>query len=226
MRDHLVAGLRDHIPGYCGVFVEAGANNGMSLSNTLHLERECAWSGLLVEPIPHLAAAARANRPNAIVEEVALVSRKYDRTSIHLTYGNLQSLVRGARPSRESEIAHASAPSLEQRPVDTYDVEARAVTLSSLLDAHDLRVIDFLSLDVEGYEPQVLDGLDLSCHQPRFILVETWSWTARAIASRLATNYDPVAVFDVLTPEEAALSQLAEVKAGSKWDALFRARSA
>ena len=35
-----------------GIFVEAGAYNGEELSNSLYLERELGWSGLLVEPDP------------------------------------------------------------------------------------------------------------------------------------------------------------------------------
>ena len=45
--------------------------------------------------------------------------------------------------------------------------------LSSLLDEHRLGAVDLFSLDVEGYEVEVLRGLDFSRHAPRFILVET-----------------------------------------------------
>src|SRR5262245_47416510 len=56
-----------------GVFVEAGANDGVEQSNTYVLERYRKWRGLLVEPVPELADACRRNRPNAVVECAALV---------------------------------------------------------------------------------------------------------------------------------------------------------
>src|SRR5689334_13139538 len=56
-----------------GIFVEAGANDGLSQSNTAYLEFYLGWRGLLVEPIPELAVACRLNRPGAIVEQCALV---------------------------------------------------------------------------------------------------------------------------------------------------------
>src|SRR3954454_19731642 len=57
-----------------GYFVEAGANDGYAQSNTYYLERFHGWRGLLVEPIPSLAAEARRNRPDASVVECALTS--------------------------------------------------------------------------------------------------------------------------------------------------------
>ena len=37
-----------------GLFIEVGANNGFSESNTYYLERFRNWNGILIEPIPHL----------------------------------------------------------------------------------------------------------------------------------------------------------------------------
>jgi hypothetical protein len=48
----------------------------------------------------------------------------------------------------------------------------RVVTLDSLLEKHRIARIDFLSLDVEGYEMEVLDGLSLDRYRPGFILIE------------------------------------------------------
>ena len=42
-----------------GFFIEAGANNGVKFSNTLFFERYRNWRGLLIEPIPNLAADCR-----------------------------------------------------------------------------------------------------------------------------------------------------------------------
>ena len=47
-----------------------------------------------------------------------------------------------------------------------------ARTLSSILDQHNITSIDLLSLDVEGFELQALQGLDLERHKPHFLLIE------------------------------------------------------
>ena len=59
---------------------------------------------------------------------------------------------------------------VQEAPEHEFTVPAR--TLSSVLDEANAPEIDLLSLDVEGFEPQVLAGLDLDRHAPRFILVE------------------------------------------------------
>ena len=48
-----------------GFFIEAGANDGLTQSNTYWLERFRGWRGLLVEGLPDLAAACRRNRPRS-----------------------------------------------------------------------------------------------------------------------------------------------------------------
>jgi len=46
-----------------GIFVDAGAGDGISNSNTLFFEMERAWDGLLIEPIPEIFARMAENRP-------------------------------------------------------------------------------------------------------------------------------------------------------------------
>ena len=48
-----------HLPDRPGIFVEAGAHDGLTQSNTAMLEFSFGWTGLLVEPIPELAARCR-----------------------------------------------------------------------------------------------------------------------------------------------------------------------
>ena len=82
-----------------GYFVEAGGNDGISQSNTAYFERYLGWKGLLIEPIPDLAARCKANRPQAIVECCALVAKDFPNSVVEMHYCNLMSLVRGARGS-------------------------------------------------------------------------------------------------------------------------------
>ncbi len=75
----------------------------------------------------------------------------------------------------------------------TYEVEVPARTLSSLLDEARIGAVDFLSLDVEGLEIEVLEGLDLSRHRPAFLLVEFWTEERLArIGAILGQDYELV----------------------------------
>jgi FkbM family methyltransferase len=149
-----------------GFFVEAGANDGFTQSNTYWLERFRDWRGILVEPMPELAAEARLSRPASTVVECALVSADDTRTSLRMRFGDLMSIVDGAH----DEDWAAAGTVLGWR--DPYELDVRARTLSSLLDERGAPEVDLLSLDVEGFEAPALRGLDLDRHAPRYVLVE------------------------------------------------------
>jgi FkbM family methyltransferase len=153
------------------VFVEAGAFDGFLQSNTYYFERIKGWTGLLVEPVPELSEACRRERPDSAVVRAALVPPELEGKPVTLTVASLMTLVHGAQGSPEADRAHASAGTRGGREPN-YDIVVRGATLSTLLDEVGIGEIDLLVLDVEGYEPEALSGLDLERHAPRFVLVE------------------------------------------------------
>ena len=183
-----------HLPDRPGVFVEAGAHDGLTQSNTAMLEFRFGWTGLLVEPIPELAARCRLNRPGALVEQAALVAADHGKDTIRMTYCNRSSIVEGGRGSRADDAAWLEACRRipDQRDVETYNVIVPARTLSSILDDRGLSEIDFMSLDLEGYEAAALRGLELERHRPTMLLVEISS-ERQEIERVLRPWYDTVA---------------------------------
>jgi FkbM family methyltransferase len=154
-----------------GIFVEAGANDGQTQSNTAYFARHRGWRGLLVEPIPELAGRCRIARPESIVENCALVDANADGQSVSMTYCGLMSVVDGGWREPEAERAHIES-GRQIQSLTTYHLDVPGRSLSTLLDKHKIENVDLLSLDVEGFERQALEGLDLQRHRPRFILVE------------------------------------------------------
>lgn len=154
-----------------GFFIEAGANNGVSQSNTVYLEIYQNWTGLLVEPIPKLAKSCRHNRPDCIVENYALVPFDYDQVEIEIYYCNLMSIVKNAVLTQEEVDKHIERGAKLQN-IKSYELKVPAINLNSLLEKHKIKRIDLLSLDVEGFELPVLKGIDFNQYRPRFLLIE------------------------------------------------------
>lgn len=150
--------------GHVGTFLEIGANDGYSQSNTWYLERRLGWRGILIEPLPRLYRACLRARPRATVYNYACVPPDGP-TTVTMVDRNLMSVTLGAQSAAE-----------ERARIDGHEkklVRVPTATLSGLIDQSGFRSVDLISIDVEGAELGVLAGLDLRRHRPRWLLVET-----------------------------------------------------
>lgn len=141
-----------------GVFVEVGANDPVAGSQTWLLEQN-GWRGVLVEPQASLCEKLRSTRSRSQVFQVAcscpgsegeadLILTEYD--------GNAT-----LRPQRDSHgINYVGAE------------RVRITTLDSVLQAAGVSRIDFISLDVEGHEIEVMRGFSFEKYKPSLILIE------------------------------------------------------
>jgi FkbM family methyltransferase len=154
-----------------GFFVEAGANDGVSQNNTLYYEKNFGWHGILIEPIPELANKCKINRPKSIVGNYALVSDDFKENFLTMRYCNLMSVVKGGMKTKAEEDQHIKSGS-ELKNITSYEVDVPVSTLSNILEKNMIKKVDFISLDVEGYELEVLKGFDFKKWQPSYILIE------------------------------------------------------
>jgi FkbM family methyltransferase len=174
-----------------GFFLEAGANDGLSQSNTYWFETFRNWRGVLVEGVPELARACAMNRPRAKVFHAALVAD--DATEqVTMKTAHLMSLVAGAFGSEAADRKHVEEGIAVQKlgAGAAREIRVPARTLTSILAEVRPARFDLLSLDVEGYELQALKGLNLERFCPRYILVEARS--PPDVERLLASSYDHV----------------------------------
>ena len=160
-----------YLPKTPGFFIEAGANDGIRQSNTHVLEKKFGWTGLLVEPIPRLAKLCSRYRKRSIVVNAALVPFSESGKFVHLEDVDLMTSMQMHVDSDDGEKWIQRAESIQG--ITRKSVQVRGRALSEIIDEMGSPNIDFFSLDVEGYELSVLQGLDLSRHCPKFMLIET-----------------------------------------------------
>jgi FkbM family methyltransferase len=189
--------LAPYLPSWSGVFVEAGASDGYRQSNTYYLERFCGWTGVLVEPIPESYRRCVRDRPRSRVFNCALVPEGGPST-VKMSYHGLVSTMADASSEREY-------PPFFRDWERGYDVTVPGRTLNAVLADAGIDRVDFLSLDVEGFELAVLAGLDLDRHKPGFVLVET-NGAEAAISERLGAPYE---VLLRITPNDVLYRRLA-----------------
>lgn len=154
-----------------GFFFEAGANNGIDESNTHFLEM-IGWDGILVEPNPTKYNECIVNR-NCKIIQGALVSSDYKQPTVN---GNF---LRTDRNSLMCAIFDIPDYFTEHQKQEIYGkinegaVEVPAYTLEHIFDLNNVNHVDFLSLDLEGYEVAALTGLNFDKIKPTYILIET-----------------------------------------------------
>ena len=187
-RHKLDVKLDEYLPER-GFFVEAGAMDGFIASNTYYLERIKGWRGILIEPIPDYFRECVRQRPGSQVLQCALVAPDFAAKAVTMTFAESQSFVKSAGENAES----LSPPDAAEK-ARSYSVEVPARTLTSILSEQNVRTIDFLSLDVEGFEIEAIRGLDFAMHKPTFMLVECLTPQALgAIQQQLQPHYELVA---------------------------------
>ncbi len=93
--------LSPYLPAGPGFYVEAGAYDGYTESNTYYLERFKGWTGVLVEAIPALYAECVRRRPRSYVANCALVSSEFPDDEVAMQFGGVMSVVKDYRMSPE-----------------------------------------------------------------------------------------------------------------------------
>lgn len=141
-----------------GFFVEVGANDPQFLSQTWHLEQK-GWRGILVEPLPERADELRKKRPGSQVFEVACGSPEQ--------VGEAKFYI-GEADQLSSLQKHIDDPNVHYKTSITVKVR----TLDSILEEAKAERVDFISIDTEGTELDVLKGFSLERWKPRLLLIE------------------------------------------------------
>jgi FkbM family methyltransferase len=148
-----------------GVFVEVGAFDGDSWSNTSGLA-DGGWSGVYIEPIPTYAQLCRNRHPGANIRVIqcAISSEQSDLT---LEVGGPLSTA-----SSETKTAYSSIE-WARGVIFSNQIKVSAYPLDLVLQSLKIpQFFDLLVVDVEGFEEKVFSSFNLTWWKPKMMIVE------------------------------------------------------
>ena len=172
--DRLVALFAEMFPN--AFVVQIGANDGISGDPLADGFSKTRWSGLLVEPVPHLyerLVAQYRDRPGMRIERAAVSTYDADAPLFRLR------TVPGESPEWFNQLATLDRDVLLKHrssipEIDSLVIEERVPTvrLDTLLARHGISKIDLLVIDTEGHDLEVLRSLDFRRFCPTVLMFE------------------------------------------------------
>lgn len=152
-----------------GVFVEIGAYDGVAFSNTYFFERELGWTGLCIEPNPEPFAALQNNRKAHCIQGCIA-----DRTGSvkFLQISGYASMLSGIKDKQHPKHLERIHKEVSQKGGATTEIEVPTFTLKDLASKYKIHRIDFLSIDTEGNEWDILSSIDFDAIDIDVITIE------------------------------------------------------
>jgi FkbM family methyltransferase len=149
-----------------GTIVEVGAADGINNSNSKYFI-DLGWKSLLIEPNPNNFNKLKnihSNNENVILEMVGCSNEKKV-TTFYIDHNDEYQQI-----STYSEQQKINCESYYKCGFE--EITSEITTLQSLLDAHNIKNIDILSIDTEGYDLLTLEGIDFDISNIKYICIE------------------------------------------------------
>jgi FkbM family methyltransferase len=152
-----------------GTFLDIGANDGKTLSNTYFFEKELNWRGICIEPIPSVFAKLRKER-TCICENCCVFSKNeiVQFASVEGYAEMLSGIVGNYDPRHVERIKREVA----QHGGKINIINIQGLTLETICEKHKLFSFDFCTIDVEGAELNIIKSMDLSKIDIKYIIAE------------------------------------------------------
>jgi FkbM family methyltransferase len=150
-------------------FVDVGAHDGITFSNTYLFEKKYNWRGMCIEPNPNVFVELKSNR-NCLIENIAVSSEIGSSNFIAIEgHSNMLSGIESNYSKKHLKRVANEVKSYGQK-AETLIVKTN--TLKNLFEKHGITRVSFLSIDTEGSELEVLKSIDFNSVEIDFIVIE------------------------------------------------------
>jgi len=151
--------------GYTGKCIEVGASHPIMGNNTYLFERE-GWECFLIEPNPTIIPALNQHRKNVFNFACGEENLEDQEFTICTLEDGEQGAISGLKVDQKLLDQH-----VQYKP-ELRTIRTRVRTLDSFLSEENLRYIDFITIDTEGTELEVLKGINLNRIKPKLFVIE------------------------------------------------------
>jgi len=142
-----------------GFFIEIGAYDGLTYSNTLYFEKSKNWKGICVEPIPSIFEKLKKNRTCECIQGCIYKSKG----EIELTHIDGQSeMLTGITVNHNNLHKNRIENEINKFGGEIKIHKVKTYKLTDILNDRKISHVNYCSIDVEGSELDVLNSIDFS----------------------------------------------------------------
>jgi FkbM family methyltransferase len=141
-----------------GIFVDVGAHDGISINNTLYFEKNNGWTGINIEPIEKVYNNLILNRPNCININCA-VSTINGEEDFLCNSGYTEMISGLKRTFDDRHFERLQRENNEHKSI-TNLINVKTKRLENIFEENDIKHINYLSIDVEGAEFDVIQSIN------------------------------------------------------------------
>jgi len=175
-----------------GFFVDVGASHYEKDSTTYYLERHLGWQGIAIDALEEFRAGYEQFRKGTRFCSFFVTNQDGAPTDFFV-------YTRDTRISSGSLERLRGLPRVKDRYIEANRVPS--VTLDQLLGALKVEGVDFVSMDIEGAEPEALEGFDIERYGPELLCVEIQTYTRERILRYFRSHgYVPIQRYRVVDP--------------------------
>ena len=155
-----------------GTFVDIGAHNGVTISNSLFYEKKLGWQGICVEPMPKIFKELRGNR-SCICIQGCITDARGQKDFLHVASPRvntemLSGLLEKYDPKHLARVDREIAQHGGYKEI----IKVECYTFNEIMRTHNITHIDYLSIDTEGGELDILKTIDFDTIAIHIIDVE------------------------------------------------------
>ena len=152
-----------------GVFFDGGAYDGKTISNTYFFESERSWTGICVEPIPKVFEQLKNNRKCHLIN--GALSPFSGQLAFKRVHGGSE-MLSGLAEFRHEQHEKRTQSEVKSNGGSLETIKVKGYTFSKIMEIFDIDTIDYMSLDVEGGELEILESIDFDKFNIKCLTVE------------------------------------------------------